>query len=237
MAEEYAPLRIFCAASTLCGLSDTGSSCGLELPNPARDALSRMLGVASGPLALTPEIDELRRQFEQASADADVIVTDLRDEQFNWRPALDAWSIAECLDHLNATARNYLPALDEAIAEAIRKGVYGIGPFRYAWLGSVIVRLCEPPPPFRVRSPRLFLPAPNRARNQIMAAHRAYQVQFIDRLRQANGLDLGRVRVRAPMNKWLRFSLGSGFAFMAAHERRHLWQARQIIAMKGFPAA
>ena len=56
-------------------------------------------------------------------------------------------------------------------------------------------------------------------------------------LRQANGLDLGRVRVRAPMNKWVRFSLGSGFAFMAAHERRHLWQARQIIAMKGFPAS
>jgi hypothetical protein len=37
------------------------------------------------------------------------------------------------------------------------------------------------------------------------------------------------------MNKWLLFSLGSGFAFMAAHERRHLWQTKQIIAMKGFP--
>jgi len=195
-----------------------------------------MLDVASGPLALTPEIEELRRQFEHVSEDADAVTAQLRDEQFNWRPAVDAWSIAECLDHLNATARNYLPALDEAIAEAIRRGVYGVGPFRYAWAGRLIVRLCEPPPPFRVRAPKLFLPAPNRARNEVMAALRAYQVQFVDRLRQANGLDLGRVRVRSPMNKWLRFSLGSGFAFMAAHERRHLWQTRQIIAMKGFPS-
>jgi hypothetical protein len=194
-----------------------------------------MRDVASGPLALAPEIEELRRQFEQVSEDADAITGQLRDEQFNWRPAVDAWSIAECLDHLNATARNYLPALDEAIAEAIRRGVYGVGPFRYALAGRIIVRLCEPPPPFHVRSPKLFLPAPNRARNEVMAALRAYQVQFVDRLRQANGLDLGRVRVRAPMNKWLLFSLGSGFAFMAAHERRHLWQTKQIIAMKGFP--
>jgi hypothetical protein len=30
-------------------------------------------------------------------------------------------------------------------------------------------------------------------------------------------------------------SLNSAFALMAAHERRHLWQARQVIAAPGFP--
>ena len=68
-----------------------------------------------------------------------------------------------------------------------------------------------------------------------MAAFRAYQVQFIDRLRQANGLDLARARVSSPVSKWLRLSLGSGFALMAAHERRHLWQAREISETPGFP--
>jgi hypothetical protein len=64
-----------------------------------------------------------------------------------------------------------------------------------------------------------------------MAAFRAYQVQYIDRLRQASGLDLARARVSSPAARWLTMSLGSGFALMAAHERRHLWQARRVIAL------
>lgn len=185
---------------------------------------------------LAPEIDDLRRQFEQIAVEADALVTPLRDEQFNWRPAPDAWSVAECLDHLNATARAYLPRLDEGIAEGIRRGIYGTGPFQYSWIGRVFVSIFEPPARLRVRSPQPFLPVRNRSRHEVMAALRAYQVQFVDRLRQANGLDLARARVRSPVSSWLRFSLGSGFALMAAHERRHLWQAKRVTEMAGFPA-
>jgi hypothetical protein len=60
-------------------------------------------------------------------------------------------------------------------------------------------------------------------------------VQFVDRLRQANGLDLARAKVRSPTYAWLRFSLGSGFALMLAHERRHLWQARNVVNHPLFP--
>ena len=40
-----------------------------------------------------------------------------------------------------------------------------------------------------------------------MAAFRAYQVQFIDRLRQANGLDLRAREGHSPGRQWLRMSL------------------------------
>jgi hypothetical protein len=68
-----------------------------------------------------------------------------------------------------------------------------------------------------------------------MAAFRAYQVQYVDRLRQANGLDLARARVASPLTRWLRMSLGSSFALMVAHERRHLAQARRVTRAPGFP--
>ena len=104
-----------------------------------------MLMRSSEPAARAPELDELRVQFEHISADADALVNPLIDEQFHWRPAPKVWSIAECLDHLNATARMYLPKLDEGIAEAIRLGAYGSGPFRYSWIGRIFVRTSEPP--------------------------------------------------------------------------------------------
>lgn len=191
--------------------------------------------MATGHLALTPEIDDFRRQFEAVSGEADALTAPLSDIQFQWQPPAGGWSIAQCLDHLNVTARLYLPRLDQAIADAIRRGVYGEGPFRYALLGRWLTKSQEPPARMRFKAPKVMHPPSGRTREEIVAAFRAYQVQFIDRLRQANGLDLARARVSSPAATWIRFSLGSGFAAMAAHERRHLWQARRVSEHPDFP--
>ena len=188
-----------------------------------------------GPLALSPEIDQLRKEFEQISADAESLVTPLGEEQFAWRPAPDGWSIAECLEHMNATARSYLPSIDEGIADAIRNGAYAEGPFHYSWIGRFFSQLMEPPARFRMRAAIDKQPGPRRPKRETLAGFRAYQVQYVDRLRQANGIDLSRSCVRSPIASWIRIPLGSAFASMAAHERRHLWQARRITRMEGFP--
>lgn len=185
---------------------------------------------------LAPDIEDLRRQFEQIAADGIALVEPLSDEQFTWRPATGAWSVADCVDHLNATAREYLPVLDDSIADAIRRGLYGQTPFRCSWFGRLLLANAEPPVRLRLTAPHGLRPPPDsRARPHIMAAFGSYQVQFVDRLRQANGLHLGRARVRSPLTDWLTLQLGCGFALMAAHERRHLWQARQVTARPDFP--
>jgi len=190
-----------------------------------------------GPLALAREIDDFRKQFEQISADADALVTPLGEEQFVWKPGPNRWSIAECLEHMNATARAYLPAIDEGIADAIRHGAYAEGPFQYHLIGRIFSRLMEPPARFRMRASIDKQPGPERPKRETLAGFRAYQVQYVDRLRQANGIDLSRSCVRSPLASWIRIPLGSAFASMAAHERRHLWQARRITQTAGFPAA
>ncbi|MBI4263498.1 MAG: DinB family protein [Acidobacteria bacterium] len=191
--------------------------------------------VATSPLALSPEIDAFRRQFEQLALDADALVAPLSDRQFHWQPRPDAWSVAQCIDHLNVTARLYLPMLDEGVADAIRRGMYNAGPYTYNWIGRFLVYLVAPSTRVRARAPKPFQPAAGRPRHDVMAAFRAYQVQYIDRLRQANGLDLARARVSSPLARWIRMPLGSGFAMMVAHEQRHLAQARRVREAAGFP--
>ena len=183
----------------------------------------------SGPLALAPEIDAFRVQFEQISSEADALVAPLSDAQFAWQPAPESWSVAQCIDHLNATAREYLPMMDEGIADAIRRGLYKPGPYVYNWIGRLMVWLFDPKVRVRAKTPQSFQPPVGRPRHDVMAAFRAYQVQYIDRLRQANGLDLARARVRSPVTRLIRMPLGSAFAMTVAHERRHLQQARRVI--------
>jgi hypothetical protein len=185
--------------------------------------------------ALTPELETFRQQFEQLADEGDALVASLDDAQFNWSPAAGRWSIAQCFEHLNVTARVYLPKLDEGIAEAIRRGLYGEGPFKYNWFGRMFVRSQEPTTKMKYKAAKVFQPSPSRPKQETLAAFRAYQVQFVDRLRQANGLDLARARVKSPAINLLRMPLGSGFALMVAHERRHLQQARTVLADPGFP--
>jgi hypothetical protein len=184
---------------------------------------------------LSAEIDAFRRDYESLSNEADVLVAPLTDEQFLWKPSPDYWSVGQCIDHLNVAARLYLPALDEGIASAIRRGLYGPGPYRYNWIGRLMVASVAPPPRFRVKTPRAYEPMHDRRRQEVMCAFRAYQVQYVDRLRQANGLDIARARVASPVLRWLRLPLGSAFALTIAHERRHLLQAAALIRAPGFP--
>jgi hypothetical protein len=190
---------------------------------------------ASPPLA--PELDAFRAQFEQLSSEADALVAPLTDAQFYWRPPTGGWSCAQCIEHLNMAARTYLPTIDEGIAVAIKAGQYGTGPFTYNWLGRMAVTIVAPPVRMRVKAPQAIQPGDDRPRVQIMAAFRAYQVQFVDRLRQAEGLHLARARVGSPVSPWIRLPLGSGFALAVAHERRHLWQATRLIESPDFPRA
>ena len=188
---------------------------------------------------MAPELEAFREEFDAISSDFDALLAALSDNQFYWSPDPATWSVAQCLEHLNVTARSYLPMLDDSIASAKRFGVYGTGPFHYRWFSRYFVKSMEPPVRRRFKAPAIFQPspqaAPQRKRTDIEAGFRGYQVQFVDRLRQANGVDLAKARVQSPASRWIRLDLGAGFALMTAHERRHLWQARRLTERADFP--
>ena len=179
----------------------------------------------------------LRAEFEAARNDARDLVAGIDDRAFNWRRAPGTWSMAECLDHLNLTGRKYLRALDRAIEDGRAKNLLAAGPFRYGLLERWIVRAMDAPPMFRIKAPKAFVPASEARLAESLAAFVALQNEFQQRLAGADGLDLRRVKARSPVSKHLRFSLGKAFAAIAAHQRRHLWQARQLRNDAGFPTS
>lgn len=68
-----------------------------------------------------------------------------------------------------------------------------------------------------------------------MADWRRIQAEVRDLLREAAGIDLNRTRFVNPFIPLVRFTVGTGFLVIAAHERRHLWQAERVKANPGFP--
>jgi len=174
------------------------------------------------------ELETYLDQLLSIRQDAEGLMSGLTDAQFNWRPAADQWSMCGCFQHLNASAAHlYKPAIEAALAAARRGNLRSQGPFVYPALERFFLRLTEPPPRLRTKAPRAFQPLEGRPLEEVRQEFMHWQDWLAERLREADGLDLRRARHRSPLGigKW---SLGTYFAVMLAHERRHLWQARQV---------
>ncbi|HVG35876.1 MAG TPA: DinB family protein [Pyrinomonadaceae bacterium] len=179
---------------------------------------------------LIPELDDYHVQFEALKSETAELLDGLTEAQFNWRASPGRWSIAECLVHLNVTARLYLPLIKSAMEEAHTRKLFGEGPFRHGFLVNWLIRTTEPPPKLKTKSPKIFVPPPDQPLETVATEFMTLQDQFLTRVREANGLHLSRIKVISPVSRFLRMSLGQSFAFLAAHERRHLWQAREVKA-------
>ena len=177
--------------------------------------------------ALQPEIRDYLRQFKDAIEGVQHLVEGLSPEQLEWREGPDRWSIAECLSHLNVTADQYYPAIDRSMRRARERGLLGKGPFRHGFLMNRFIAMLEPPPRRSFKAPQNFRPRAKNLANEV-GIFFAHQDAIMKRVRQADGLDLARVRLVSPVSRWLRMSLGQSFALLAAHERRHLWQSARV---------
>jgi len=174
------------------------------------------------------------RQFEDTKKDAAELAGALSEQQFNWRPASEKWSIGQCLAHL-ATTDTALPAIDRAIADARTRGWLAPGPFRYGWFTRWMIGSMEPPPKRRMRTFPIFTPPTTvLSRDEVLKSLAASRDRLLERIRAAAGLDLKRAIVVSPASRLIRIPLGGYLAFLAAHDRRHLWQARQVRGTSGF---
>jgi hypothetical protein len=185
---------------------------------------------------LPDDLQEILSALGDNDRRAEELVRDLDDERFNWRPDERSWSIAQCLDHLNVASRVYVVPMREALEKARRKGADRRGPIQPGPLGRWFVASLEPPPKRRLSAPKKIVPAARKGRAEVMEEWRRAQAEVRDLLREAAGLDLNRTRFVNPFIPLLRFSVGTGFRVIAAHERRHLWQGEKVRANPGFPA-
>lgn len=185
---------------------------------------------------MNSEIEGYLDQLLAIKQDAPGIAGNLSTSQFRWRPAAKRWSIGECFDHLNRAAQQLIRSFDRSIADAQARRLTGDGPFVYPAHERLFVHMMEPPSRLRLRAPRGFVPSPDVMEPAaLMERFFALQDEFGHRLRQADGLDLRRVRTRSPVLPWLTYSLGTGFRGFLAHERRHIAQARAVRNDAGFP--
>jgi hypothetical protein len=179
---------------------------------------------------------KLQSQLAALKTDASELVSGLRESQFNWRPDQRKWSMAECLLHLNIVGDRYVRIIETALEAARARGFTAREAPAHGFVGKWILANTEPPPKRRYKSPRGFTPSYGQPITAVLPTFLHLQDQLTLQIERSNGLDLGRIKVPAP-GLPVRFNLLLTLEWIVAHERRHLWQARQVRENPAFPPA
>lgn len=168
------------------------------------------------------QVEEITRSHSQA--------------QLAKRPAPERWSVLDCLEHLSLYGDFYLPVFEKTIDKGLQQGKKPREFYKPGWLGNYFVNSMRPkgstiPNPmktFKDKNPVLTSVPANAAERFL-----AQQKQLLALLTKAKRTDLKKLRIPTTLGSFPKISLGDGFAFVIAHEERHLLQAQRIVAEFG----
>jgi hypothetical protein len=84
-------------------------------------------------------------------------------------------------------------------------------------------------PPYRMRSKTIaaFVPNADAPKGETIAAFRRSQKALLGWMSSVESLPMDQMIVASPFNAGLRYNAYAALRVMAAHQRRHLWQAER----------
>jgi hypothetical protein len=165
-------------------------------------------------------------ELDASDRHAGQIARGLSPEQLNWRPAPEAWSVGQCLQHLHHANEVYLPPIARALDDQSPSPVDVVTP---GWLGRWFIRGSIDPSTQKTphRAPGKIAPAQH-VDPSVLERFLQSNESARDLVRRASAYDVNRIRFVNPFVPLIRFTVGTGLEIVWKHQRRHLLQAERV---------
>lgn len=167
--------------------------------------------------------------------------SELSEEQLYWNPDGNSWSIAQCLAHLNAFHRFYVPVFEERIKnsrfqepeELFQSSPLGNSTYMKVKLGKLknVKR--------KLKSPKDYNPLinTNLKTEQVVGDFEKYQRHLIDIIEKARAVNIRKTKMSFSKRPIVRLRIGDAFQYIVYHCERHIEQAKRIKSHRKFPSA
>lgn len=171
------------------------------------------------------QLSSLRTEFGRARLEAERLTSDLSEAQLWQKPSDGGWSVGECLAHVNLAGEPYLQKMREALTAVKGKERRAEGPFRFGFLGGRFIRALSAESKGKFKAPTVWQPD---AEPDVLGRFTQLQDDLLELTREADGLDLTRIKLSSPLSPLIRLSLFESLNLIAVHEDRHLKQASRV---------
>jgi hypothetical protein len=178
---------------------------------------------------MSPQLQSYRDAYRRSQTEIRRLTNSLTDEQFNWKPDEESWSIGECIVHLNIVAEAYLPKLEAAVSKS---GSQADGPFTYGFVARKMIDGMRPDGP-ALSTSRSLDPSKGGSSSEVdkaqaLDAFDGYTERYVAVCESAEGLDLAKNKIRYPFFWLLRLPLGATLEITGLHALRHARQAADV---------
>ena len=183
----------------------------------------------------TISLVDVRTELDAIAADAGTAFGRLDARQINWKADASRWSVAQCLEHLLTANRQMVEMADQALDATRGRTLWQRLPIWPGLLGRMLVRTQSPNATRRFKAPGKAQPAASALDTAIVARFVDQQRELIAKLDASATRDLAGAVMASPFLGIVTYSVLDGWRLIAAHERRHVQQAKRVMAMPGFP--
>src|SRR5262249_28678274 len=150
-----------------------------------------------------------------------------REEELQKRPPGGGWSALECVAHLNLSNEAMLPGIRGAVEVA--KPLSGKrDTYRMDLAGRLLAWSLEPPPRIRMKTSAMAKPVASLSWQEVLERFVGQHEELLRLLEACPGRAISNEKMKSPFAN-IRYNTVSAFCIIAAHDRRHLWQARRAL--------
>lgn len=174
--------------------------------------------------------EEVKTEFGSLSAN-----------QLNWQPNDRSWSIAQCLAHLNAYYRYYIPVFKGKISntrftdvpEFFTSSPLGVAVYSSVKLGKLknVKR--------KLKSTKDYNPLVNTSLSlgNVIEEYVQHSKEYKEVLKAGALVNLRKTKCPLSLRPVVKLNLGDAFVFITYHNERHVEQMKKVLASKRFPTA
>lgn len=147
-------------------------------------------------------------------------------DELTRRPSDGGWSKAECIWHLNSYGDYYLPQIEKGLTDGVTTMATT---FTSTWLGAYFTRIMRPGPKMsKMKAFKDHIPPVGIDPHKVVAEFIQQQETLLKLLRNAQTVNMNRIRIGISILPWLKLRLGDVFQFLIAHQERHMQQAERV---------
>lgn len=180
-------------------------------------------------------MQSIQKLKEQFISEINFLIADLNvfyslsDQQINWKPSAENWSIGECVDHLVVTNKLYLDEFEKQFSQKQIKTDCSVTRVKHKTLAKLIIKSVDPDNVRKVKTFKVFNPSKSNHTKEILNTYKNLQKQFINVVLQARDLNLNKYIMSSPATKFIKENFCDVLEIIRLHDRRHFNQAKRIL--------
>lgn len=159
----------------------------------------------------------------------------LSENQVNWKPSDDVWSIAECVDHLIVTNQLYFNEFEKQFSQTQLTTDCSQTLVKHKFISRFIIKSVDPNNLKKVKTFPVFQPSSSKHTKEVLKRYSDLQNAFINLLSSVKDLNLNKYIMSSPASKFIKENFCDVLEIIRLHDRRHFNQAQQLLNHINFP--